>query len=60
MAIYLSYAGANANQLHQRLASIAQFLNDSTVITASPAPLKRETYIRLTSKKQHYHPWLLI
>jgi hypothetical protein len=32
---------ANANQFHQRLASIAQFLNESTALTASHAPLKR-------------------
>jgi soluble lytic murein transglycosylase-like protein len=32
---------ANANQLHQRLASIAQFLSESPSITASHAPLKR-------------------
>ena len=32
----------NANQLHQRLASIAQFLNESTAITIR-APLKKKT-----------------
>jgi soluble lytic murein transglycosylase-like protein len=32
---------SNANQLHQRLDSVAQFLNESTVTTASHAPLKR-------------------
>jgi soluble lytic murein transglycosylase-like protein len=32
---------ANANQLHQRLASIAQFLNESPTTTASHAPLKK-------------------
>ncbi len=31
---------ANANQLHQRLASITQFLNQSPAITASHTPLK--------------------
>ena len=30
---------ANANQFHQRLTSIAQFLNKSTAMTTSPAPL---------------------
>lgn len=32
---------SNANQLHQRLDSIAQFLNESTQTTASHVPLKR-------------------
>lgn len=42
---------ANANQLHQRLASIAQFLNDSTVITASHAPLKRRDLYPVDEQK---------
>ena len=33
----------NANQLHQRLDSIAQFLNKSPTITASHLPLKRRS-----------------
>jgi len=42
---------ANANQFHQRLASIAQFLNDSTVITASHAPLKRRDLFPVDEQK---------
>ncbi|MDD1629904.1 MAG: hypothetical protein LUQ48_05780, partial [Methylococcaceae bacterium] len=42
---------ANANQLHQRLASIAQFLNDSTVTTASHAPLKRRDLYSVDEQK---------
>ncbi|MDD1640518.1 MAG: hypothetical protein LUQ68_03085, partial [Methylococcaceae bacterium] len=42
---------ANANQLHQRLASIAQFLNDSTVITASHTPLKRRDLYSVDEQK---------
>jgi len=32
---------ANASQLHQQLASIAQFMNDSSAITTSRVPVKR-------------------
>jgi soluble lytic murein transglycosylase-like protein len=42
---------ANANQLHQRLASIAQFLNKSPVITASNAPLKRRALFMVDGQK---------
>jgi soluble lytic murein transglycosylase-like protein len=41
----------NANQLHQRLASIAQFLNESPVITASHAPLKRRALPTIDEQK---------
>ncbi len=42
---------ANANQLHQRLASIAQFLNESPAITASHAPLKRRALSTIAEQK---------
>ncbi len=42
---------ANANQLHQRLASIAQFLNKSSTLTASNAPLKRRTLFVIDGQK---------
>lgn len=41
---------ANANQLHQRLASIAQFLNESTAITAH-TPLKRRVLSTVDEQK---------
>ncbi|OYV21077.1 MAG: hypothetical protein CG441_154 [Methylococcaceae bacterium NSM2-1] len=41
----------NANQLHQRLASIAQFLNKSTALTATHAPLKRRALSTIDEQK---------
>jgi soluble lytic murein transglycosylase-like protein len=41
---------ANANQLHQRLTSIAQFLNESTAITTH-APLKKRTLSTVDEQK---------
>jgi len=41
----------NANQLHQRLASIAQFLNKSTALTAIHAPLKRRALYTIDEQK---------
>jgi len=42
---------ANANQLHQRLASIAQFLNESVAIKASHASLKRRALSTVDEQK---------
>jgi soluble lytic murein transglycosylase-like protein len=42
---------ANANQLHQQLSSIAQFMNESTTITASHAPLKRRALSTVDEQK---------
>lgn len=41
----------NANQLHQRLASIAQFLNKSTAFTSTHAPLKRRALSTIDEQK---------
>lgn len=53
---------ANANQLHQRLASIAKFLDKSTAITATnPAPLADEQKTALsllTPKGADFDPYL--
>jgi Transglycosylase SLT domain. len=42
---------ANANQLHQQLASVAQFLNESPAITASHAHLKRRDLFEADEQK---------
>ena len=42
---------ANASQLHQRLASIAQFLNESAAITVSHASLKRRALSTVDEQK---------
>ena len=42
---------ANANQLHQRLARIASFINESPLIEASHAPLERNALPRADESK---------
>jgi soluble lytic murein transglycosylase-like protein len=42
---------ANANQLHQRLASITQFLNQSPAMTTSHAPLKIKALSTIDEQK---------
>ncbi len=42
---------ANAEQLHQRLDSIAQFVNQSASLTTSHSPLKRRTLFMLDEQK---------
>ena len=42
---------ANANQLHQQLASIAQFLNKSSMTTASHVPMKRRDFSIVDEQK---------
>jgi len=42
---------ANAEQLHQRLDSIAQFVNQSASVTTAHAPLKRRTLFMLDEQK---------
>ncbi len=42
---------ANANQLHQQLASIAQFLNKSSTTTASHVPMKRRDFSIVDEQK---------
>ena len=42
---------ANAKQLHQQLASIAQFMNEPSTTTASHAPLKRKDFLIVDEQK---------
>jgi len=42
---------ANAEQLHQRLDSIAQFVNEPASVTTSHAPLKRRTLLMMEEQK---------
>ena len=42
---------ANAEQLHQRLDSIAQFVNEPASVTTSHAPLKRRTLLMMDEQK---------
>ena len=42
---------ANAKQLHQQLASIAQFMNEPSTTTASHAPLKRKDFSIVDEQK---------
>ncbi len=42
---------ANAEQLHQRLDSIAQFVNQSASLTTSHAPLKRRALLMMDEQK---------